>query len=163
MDLLDFSSLSALFIHAKYCHIVFILVERQHYRSFSQQTQFTSNIKDGSVLLKCPSKTWDAQYQDTEADKWNPALITFIIYTCAVPPVTCLNVKIMSRCDLLSQLCHPLSWHQFGTPNSVVLLTQRNTQYKCKKMNVSVLILSNLGIFWHFPTNKCFMIIKLNF
>ena len=35
-----------------------------------------------------------AQYQDpeTEATKWNSAVINFIIYTCAFPAVTCQNV-----------------------------------------------------------------------
>lgn len=34
------------------------------------------------------------QYQDfeTEAAKWNPALINRMIYTCALPSVACQNV-----------------------------------------------------------------------
>ena len=34
------------------------------------------------------------QYQDpeTEAAKWNSAIVSFIIYTCAFPTVTCHNV-----------------------------------------------------------------------
>ncbi len=55
----------------------------------------TNNINSGSALFKCPvTVNQHERYQDpeTEATKWNSAIINFIIYISASSTVTCHNV-----------------------------------------------------------------------
>ncbi len=46
----------------------------------------TNNINDDSVLFSVPLNP------ETEAAKWNSAIINFISYTCAFHTLTCQNV-----------------------------------------------------------------------
>ncbi len=62
-----------------------------------KSTSVANNIDEGSVFSKCPSKPrvrQHAQYQnvETEAAKWNSAIIKFIIHICSLCAATCQNV-----------------------------------------------------------------------
>ncbi len=69
------------------------------------------------------------QYQDpeTEAAKWNSAIIHFIIYTCAFPTVT---VKKPHRARLINQLGWYIS-HYFDNWFAVLVIFQAKMQNIC--------------------------------
>ena len=59
-----------------------------------KSTGVNNRVNDGSDLFKCVSKPHRCESErlqgpETEAAKWNSAIINFIIYTCAFPTGTC--------------------------------------------------------------------------